>query len=285
MSNRAVSSPPRTDPDRVQDEKGDIADVESVNLPPLTARSVILSTLLGTHPPKLAAHTLVRVGQLFEIAEGTVRVALSRMSADGDLNHLDGRYELNRRLVERQRSFDEARLAPQKQWDGSWELAIVVSKDTTRADRSHLAGEMERLKLAELREGVWMRPANLPRDTTSMESTRVRVMTASSVPDGPSLVASLWELDNWARRARRLLRAMDGSCSPAERFIISAAVVRHLRTDPLLPDELLPSDWPGDNLRESYNKFDSELRDLLSAPRETPTRSKAQDIVDTPTRR
>lgn len=63
-------------------------------LRPLTARSIVLSTLLGHHPPRLPARALVRVGELFGIAEGTVRVALSRMVAAGDLYQSDGSYAL-----------------------------------------------------------------------------------------------------------------------------------------------------------------------------------------------
>jgi len=37
---------------------------------------VIASTLLGMHPPVLAAQVLVRSGELFGIAEGTTRTAL-----------------------------------------------------------------------------------------------------------------------------------------------------------------------------------------------------------------
>ena len=48
---------------------------------PLTARGVIASTLIGTNPPLLSARRLVRVGELFGINAGTIRVALSRMVA------------------------------------------------------------------------------------------------------------------------------------------------------------------------------------------------------------
>ncbi len=35
--------------------------------------------------------------------------------------------------------------------------------------------------------------------------------------------------------------------------------MRHLLTDPVLPDELLPEDWPGDALRNAYTNFAAEL--------------------------
>ncbi|NKE28905.1 PaaX domain-containing protein, C- domain protein, partial [Mycobacterium tuberculosis] len=34
-----------------------------------------------------------------------------------------------------------------------------------------------------------------------------------------------------------------------------AAMVRHLLTDPMLPAELLPADWPGAGLRAAYHDF------------------------------
>jgi phenylacetic acid degradation operon negative regulatory protein len=36
-------------------------------------------------------------------------------------------------------------------------------------------------------------------------------------------------------------------------------MVRHLLTDPVLPDELLPDDWPGAQLRSGYQDFATEL--------------------------
>lgn len=38
------------------------ADRDDLKIRPLTARSVVLSTLLGLHPPRLPARHLVRVG-------------------------------------------------------------------------------------------------------------------------------------------------------------------------------------------------------------------------------
>jgi phenylacetic acid degradation operon negative regulatory protein len=40
-----------------------------------------------------------------------------------------------------------------------------------------------------------------------------------------------------------------------------ATIVRHLTHDPLLPTELLPPDWPGAALRDTYDAFRDELLD------------------------
>jgi phenylacetic acid degradation operon negative regulatory protein len=43
------------------------------------------------------------------------------------------------------------------------------------------------------------------------------------------------------------------------RFAVAAAMVRHLLTDPMLPAELLPTDWPGARLRAAYHDFATDL--------------------------
>jgi phenylacetic acid degradation operon negative regulatory protein len=69
---------------------------------PLTARSVVASLLLGNRPPELPGAVLVRAGELFGIAEGTTRTALSRMVAAGELASREGHYALRGRLLDRQ---------------------------------------------------------------------------------------------------------------------------------------------------------------------------------------
>ena len=77
-------------------------------LRPLSARSVVLSLLLGAHPAELSAAALVRAGDLFEVPETTLRATLSRMVAAGDLVRDGSTYRLSERLLERQRRQDAA---------------------------------------------------------------------------------------------------------------------------------------------------------------------------------
>jgi phenylacetic acid degradation operon negative regulatory protein len=46
--------------------------------------------------------------------------------------------------------------------------------------------------------------------------------------------------------------------------VLSAAVLRHLQADPLLPGELLPRRWPGAELRALYDDFDAAYRAVLA---------------------
>lgn len=226
----------------------------------LSARSAVLSALLGSHPPELAARHLVRIGELFGIAEGTVRVALSRMVAAGDLVQAGGRYTLSERLIERQARQDESRDPHTRPWDGTWEIAVVTAERRAPADRAAFRHAMGALRLAELREGTWMRPANLVRDWP--ESVTAQCTLIDGRPHGDP-TPLLWDLDGWAAEARRLERALERADGLAEGFLVSAAVLRHLLKDPLLPPALLPGDWPGGELRERYDAFDRRYREVL----------------------
>lgn len=232
-----------------------------MDLPPLTARSVVLSTLLGSHPPRLRARYLVRVGDLFGIAEGTVRVALSRMVAAGDLVQADGAYRLSSRLVHRQARQDESRSPRTRPWDGTWELAVITAERRPAADRTALRQAMSELRLAELREGTWLRPANLVRDRPAIVAQQCTFLTGRPEDD---LADRLWDLPAWARTAHDLMAALAAADSPARQFTVSASVLRHLLADPLLPDELLPPAWPGTDLRDAYEGFATGFRDLLT---------------------
>ncbi|MFI8993197.1 PaaX family transcriptional regulator C-terminal domain-containing protein [Streptomyces sp. NPDC053542] len=235
-----------------------------LTLRPLTARSIVLSTLLGHHPPRLPARALVRVGELFGIAEGTVRVALSRMVAAGDLRQSDGSYGLTARLLERQARQDESRAPRTGAWSGEWEIALVAGAGPrTAADRTALRQAMAELRLGELREGSWLRPANLDRPRPAVAVEQCTWLTGTPDGDPVALAGRLWDLAGWSARARALLAALGRAATPADRFTVSAAILRHLLADPLLPDALLPGDWPGRELRARYGEFEAELSELL----------------------
>ena len=222
---------------------------------PLTARSVIASTLLGSHPPVLPVRVLVRSGELFGIAEGTTRVALSRMASVGEVvSEGDGRYRLAGRLLERQKRQDAARQPVARRWKGDWVMAVVAPGSRSAEARSELRDHMRGLRMAELREGVWLRPDNLstPRDVDDCAWFDAR-------PDDAP-VDMLWDLEGWAARAHELMRRMRRVDDLAPGFVLSAAVLRHFNADPLLPAVLLPDHWPGDRLRAEYDHFDADFR-------------------------
>ena len=238
-------------------------------LRPLTARSVGASTLLGLHPPRLAARLLVASGELFGIAENATRTALSRMVAAGELVAVDGTYALTGRLLERQTRQDASRRPVARGGDGTWEMAVVTRERRSAGERAALRSAMAALNLAELREGVWMRPANLDpdRQPAARAVTSAQCTTFVARPDGDParLAAELWDLGRWSSEAEllrarmsRVLPSLDAGdqAAYAPAFELAATVLRHLVSDPMLPPSLLPSQWPGPLLRSEYDTYD-----------------------------
>ncbi|OLZ71989.1 PaaX domain-containing protein, C- domain protein [Streptomyces sp. IMTB 2501] len=228
-------------------------------LRPLSARSVVLSLLLGAHPAQLPVKDLVRLVEPFGVGGSTLRAALSRMVAAGDLRRTDAVYRLSDRLLARQRRQDEALRPVTRAWGGDWEMVVITATGRGPAERAELRARLTALRLAELREGVWLRPANL--DRALPDTLDSVALTCSARPDEPphDLVARLWPLDAWAATARMLLARTSAARDPADRLTAYAAAVRHLLTDPVLPPGLVPADWPGDALRTAYAGFQREL--------------------------
>ena len=228
---------------------------------PLSARSVLATALLGADQPHLTVGELVAIASLFGISDGAARTCLWRMVAKGELASDDGTYALAGGLLERRQRVDEASRIDD-QATPPW---LALRKAATA------------LHLAELREGVWIRPDNLDRQRLpTMRAVLDRQCVhfhnaATGIP--ADTVRSLFSLDDWATDARRLTLAvrdeLDAEAVAADdftyRFGLSVAVVRHLQLDPLLPAELIPQEWPGQDLRSAYRRFDEVFKQRLSS--------------------
>ncbi|MFJ3718638.1 PaaX family transcriptional regulator C-terminal domain-containing protein [Streptomyces sp. NPDC090057] len=241
------------------------AEPGGATLRPLSARSVVLSLLLGAHPPELPVKDLVGLVEPFGVGGSTLRAALSRMVAAGDLRRTDAVYRLSDRLLARQRRQDEALRPRTRAWHGDWEMLVITATGRGPAERADLRTRLTALRLAELREGVWLRPANLDRPLPDGLTRVTLSYTARPGGDPRDLAVRLWPLEEWAATARALLAHATAARRPADRLTAFAAAVRHLLADPVLPAGLLPADWPGEALRAAYADYQRELSALLGS--------------------
>ncbi len=236
---------------------------------PLTARSVLASTLLGVDPPELPVAYLVHVAGLFGINDNRARVALSRMVASGEATtDGPGRYRLAGRLLERQARQLASRAGHTGGGSGKWRVVVVTTSGSSAETRSKRRSALRFARLGELREGVWMRPDNLEVRLDPEVGQDSTLLLARPEGDPRALAGRLWDLEGWGRRARQLMSAMEARSTraPADLapgFELSASVLRHLQADPLLPAELLPAGWPGTRLREQYDGWDAGYRSVL----------------------
>jgi phenylacetic acid degradation operon negative regulatory protein len=247
------------------------ADAAALLERPLSPRSLIGSLLLGMRPPRMPAGRLVEWCAIFGVAEGTARVALSRMVERGELASFDGIYELAGPLRQRQPAQDWS-LAPELHaWNGEWLLGVVRAGSRSAGERSALREAGRHLRMVELREGLWTRPDNLPRaaspaDAWQIADSQCEWWRARPDADGVATSAQLFAVEAWAERARMLEGRLVSSTSAvasgdgtaiADAFVVGAAALAHVRADPLLPAELCGKQWPGDALRVAYLEYQS----------------------------
>ena len=240
---------------------------------PLTARSVLASALLGSDPPELPVAQLVRLAGLFAINENRARVALSRMVAAGDVTtDGSGRYRLSGDLLARQERQTRSRSGEltDQEWDGRWITVVLTGSASTPETRSQRRASLARARLAELREGVWMRPTNLEVDLDTDVTDHAVLVRGTPDTDATELAAGLWDLSAWSTAAGDLLRRLERTPPTdhsvlAPGFVLSASVLRHLQADPLLPADLLPPTWRGTALRQAYRSWDEAYRVQLAA--------------------
>ena len=222
---------------------------------------------------------LLQVGRLLGIADGAVRTCLSRMVANGELSTSDGVYELSGPLAERRHDVDGAvrPRPPDTNWDGMWEIAVVRAGSRSSSQRHELRTAAARLRLGALRDGCWARPSNLDRqrqpDARSIIARQCLTFHGAIADVMPADVEQAFGVSVWAGDALRLDEAIEatsaevvsqsGSAQMRHRFLLLIATARHLRADPMLPEPLLPNDWPGEHLRSAYDRLTQTLRGHL----------------------
>jgi phenylacetic acid degradation operon negative regulatory protein len=231
----------------------------------------------------MAVGRILEFTSLFGLADGTVRTALSRMVAAGDLVNHDGSYHLGDRLLERQAQQDASRRAPAPEWDRAWWTVAVATDRRTMTERRTFRAQASGARLGELRPDLWLRPANI-----ELAIDPATDLVGSLVVRGPlvagdevELVAQLWDLDDLRTRAESHLAALDAASDRlddgddralADAFIGLAAAQQFLRVEPQLPAELSPDD-SGARLRRRYadvvERFQSQLGRFFATQRST----------------
>ncbi len=230
----------------------------------LTARHLVLDLLSTLPRGAMPVRALVAAGALFGIRENSVRVALARLLADRRIERDErGAYRLGPgpRAVSRQvaswRDLD-ARLRP---WDGGW-IGVHVSgpRAAGRSAFRRRRRALDWLGLRELRPGLALRPDNL---VGGVAEVRERLGALGIEPATPvfelrgldaatdAAARRLWPAARLAagyrtarlalERSERRLAALPEARAMVESFELGGRAIRQLATDPLLPDELLPS--------------------------------------------
>ena len=232
----------------------------------------LLVTVLGDYwygtTEHIASAALVAVMAEFGVSEDAVRAALSRLCREGRLERVrDGRRTAYR-LSPRARSSAEERGrrlmrygAEPVAWDGQWTCVAFSVPEADRHLRSSFRNRLRSLGMGPLYDGLWISPHPiLDAVDTALDELGIRtatVLRATEIPrtEGTAAIEA-WDVP--ALRAgvdafTTTLAALGGQVAAGALGAAEALVLRTdlmarwrmlARTDPQLPDALLPDDWP-----------------------------------------
>ncbi len=234
----------------------------------------------GSAPIVAPVAALVRALAALDISEPAVRTAVSRMVRQGWLVSAatpDGPgYALTERAKAR---LDDAarriyRTAGVQRWDGHWHV-VVVPHLRHRAARERVRAELGFLGYGPLQGDTWIAPRRSPDLTATLSGEDVRADGFDAVPDDggtdpAALARKVWDLDrlardyeDWRRQAEGWVSAAGAAASDEEQFAARSRLVHEWRkflfTDPALPAELLPPDWPGQHAAALFDRESTRL--------------------------
>ncbi len=225
---------------------------------------------------------LVRMLAPLEINAPAVRTAISRMVRQGWLVPVrlsSGRgYALTERA--RQRLDDAAARIYRTRattWSGTWDL-LVLDPITDRSARERVRSGLSFLGYAPLTDNTWISPYASTEVADLLAAEKAEVSRFEARDGDPRVRAQrAWDLTAlgrsyaaWHREARTLVADPESVLTGVQlddederAFVIRSHLVHEWRkflfTDPGLPQELLPADWPG----LAAARFFGEQADLL----------------------
>lgn len=228
----------------------------------LSARGFLLDLLSTLRRGAMPVRALVEAAALFGIAEGSVRVALTRLLAEEMVERDErGLYRLGaaalpvRSRVAAWRDL-EGRL---RAWSGGW-IGVLGGAAAARTVQRKSARALALLGFRALARGLAVRPDNLVggADAVREELTALGLAPGSIVcalreldPVTEARARSLWDVDALVAAYRRHCRAVEASTrrlrtrapeqAMVESFRVGGAALRVLATDPLLPEPIVPA--------------------------------------------
>lgn len=235
---------------------------------------------LRTRGHRAAVADLVRLLDPIGIAAPAVRTAISRMVSQGWLEPatVDGARgyaatpQAIRRLEDAAQRIYRRR---DDRWDGCWQL-LLLDPFPSRAVRAAVLRDLPFLGYASLDDRVWVSPWVRTELAETLARAGATATTARARDfDPPGSPTRAWDLeaigaeyaawlDDAASSVALHLAAHDDpdEAAFAARFHLVHEWRKFLFTDPGLPGELLPDDWPG---RRASDYFRGEADRLAAA--------------------
>jgi phenylacetic acid degradation operon negative regulatory protein len=233
----------------------------NLNAGPSRTWSLIITMFGDAFVPRERAvwlGTLLDAFRGFDIGDGVVRTAMSRLTADGWLERSKvGRnsyYRLGQAgRAEFERATDKIYTRRPPPWNGHF--VLLMPRPKASDDWTQRAGKAG---MGSPSPGVWIGP-----DEADLAGDAIRLQITGDPADLGALAARAWDLDAIAEAYTRFVDVFEPlgvalksgiSLSDRDAFLARTLLIhawrRIILRDPLLPPEVLPMDWPGTSARQ-----------------------------------
>ena len=253
--------------------------VEQLKREPSRTGSIVITVFGDAIVPRGGSvwlGTLLEFFGAIDIDSGVVRTAMSRLASDGWLERNKvGRNSFYRLNNKGRQTFDTATKhiydPPLSDWTGRFELLLIGNGE----DRDAARAALENAGFGSPLPGVWVAPSGVPVPEEAAGAIRLEVSAEDD--SGRRLLSESWPLDRTGDAYLKFMKTFEPlraalargtELSEAEAFTARILLIHHYRRvvlrDPLLPESLLPADWPGRAARELCG----EIYRALLAPSE-----------------
>jgi phenylacetic acid degradation operon negative regulatory protein len=226
---------------------------------------------------------LIRLLEPLGVRAPAVRTAISRMVSQGwlepveianeDVGTVPGYALTDRARLRLDLAGSRIYRTAAGEWDGRWHVR-VLAPITERSRRERVRTQLRFLGTAPISDSTWVSPHpsvevdQLLRD----EGLTAVQLTTSDIGPLPVLLAAFdvarlgRDYQAWLDDAAAMVAASGSAADDVTAFVVRSELVHSWRkflfSDPGLPDELLPPDWPG---RRAAAFFDQHAARLLPA--------------------
>lgn len=243
----------------------------------------LLLTFLGAHvlghDIQVATASVLAVMGRVGVSEHATRSTLSRMARRDLLRRTRRGRNVYLGLTDRSRAIlldGGHRIrhlgAVNHHWDGTWTLLGFSMPESWQRQRHMLRSRLLWAGFGSLHSGLWIAPSTVE-VSPLLEGLgidgHVKVFQARAMlpTEVAGIVHEAWDLDGIASHYRAFLNrwsdpdraAARGSDSLARNLLLEADWLQTIRTDPRLPRQLLPEDWPAESAQDLFRTVSAEL--------------------------
>lgn len=265
--------------------EGGVGEHAGVVLDDIDARpgstTSLLRTVIGLYlrplGGRITSAALVRLAEDLGIPAARARTAVTRLKKHGLLMASGGDLVLNPAAIPMLERGDRRIFAVRSMHAGDeWMLVSATIPETRRDLRHQLRRRLQYLGAGAVSAGLWILPGHLDAEVADLldeigaRAFATLFRTADPRPPVPlaQAASSWWDLDALRAEHERFLASV-GDLDLSAPFAAYTRLLDSWRvlpyTDPGLPAELLPDDWPGARSVEAFQRLRAGLADAALA--------------------